>query len=485
MATVQIIISFAIIGFHIAVILSVLLEERRQPSATLAWVWALILLPVFGVVLYLLIGTVRADRLVKRSRQTELRVRTLLDKHHLQTKLLESGAPPVEARTDAMLRLGDNVASTPASGGNKATMLVNATQAYRAMVEAIEAATDHIHVEFYIIQPDETGKRLRERLTRKAAEGVEVRVLVDGVGSYKLARKFWDPLIEQGGEARVFNPVSFFTGRFRRRRDRVDFRNHRKIVVCDGNVGFTGGINVGREYLGLDPEMGRWRDSHIQIDGPAVLSLQSAFIEDWLSATDELLDDPRYFPEPTVCEADQLVQIIDSGPDRQWSPVAYMFAHAMALSRQRIWLTSPYFVPDQVIENTLVGAALRGIDVRLLLPGKADHMIVDLAAKSYYRRLLDAGVRVFEYEKGFVHAKTMLVDDWVSTIGSTNIDMRSFHLNFELNAFVFGSEFGDEMADQFLADLDQAKEITPEILAKVNVLRRLSYAAARLLSPLL
>lgn len=485
MHVIELILSFAVFGLHIAVIVSVLLEERRQPSATLAWVWALILLPVIGVVLFLIIGRVHADKFVKKSQLTNAELEPVLAKYNIQKKLAAAGAPPVQPRTESMLRLGDTVASTPASAGNHATLLINATRTYRAMIEAIDAATDHIHVEFYIIQPDEAGKRLRDRLARRAAEGIKVRVLVDGVGSYSLPNDFWDTLTDLGGEAHVFNPVSIFRGRFRRRRDRVDFRNHRKIIICDGQVGFTGGINVGREYLGLDPEMGRWRDTHIQINGPAVLSLQTAFAEDWFAACNEVIDDARYFPDPIECEPDEVIQIIDSGPDRTWSPVAQMFAHAMSLSQDRIWLTSPYFVPSQIIESTLVTAALRGVDVRLLLPGKADQLIVNLAAKSYYRRLIEAGVRIFEYERGFIHAKTMLVDEWVSTVGSTNMDMRSFHLNFELNAFIFGPRFAGEMAEEFLADLQETKEVTAEHLAKINVFRRLSYAGARLLSPLL
>jgi cardiolipin synthase A/B len=269
-----------------------------------------------------------------------------------------------------------------------------------------------------------------------------------------------------------------------RHRDRADFRNHRKIVVVDGRIGFTGGINMGKEYLGLDPAIGRWRDTHVRIEGPAVLSLQQAFLQDWLMTTEETLDDPRYFrPGPPVGNC--LVQVIDSGPDRTWPSMELYHAQALTLARERVWITNPYFIPSQTIESALTLAALRGIDVRLLLPKKSDSRLVTLASRSYYASLLLAGVRIFEYERGFVHAKTMVVDEWVATIGSANMDMRSFNLNFELNAFVFDAELCQAVASQFEVDLEAATEVTVETERRAGIGRRLVRAIARLLSPML
>ncbi|MCA9542542.1 MAG: cardiolipin synthase, partial [Myxococcales bacterium] len=210
------------------------------------------------------------------------------------------------------------------------------------------------------------------------------------------------------------------------------------------------------EYLGLDPSIGRWRDTHVQLEGPAVLALQKVFAEDWLHATGELLQDPGYYPNFEPAPGDCIVQVLDSGPDRRWSPIAYYQNHMFALARERLWITSPYFIPSPSLEEALVSAALRGVDVRLLVPAKSDHRLVTLASSSYYPNLIEAGIRIFEYERGFVHAKTTVVDDWVASVGSANMDLRSFHLNFELNAFVYGEAFVRDLAEQFERDLEHA-----------------------------
>jgi cardiolipin synthase A/B len=480
----QALISAALIVIHVSAIVMLLLAERRQPTATLAWLLALVFLPLVGVVLYLLIGATR-QRVASRSQEAATRIDRVFASHDVLDRLQRSTRGDLDARTASLLKLGQRVSTTPPSHGNSATVLHNAAMTYRSMLEAIENATNHIHVEFYIIQPDRTGIALRDRLTEKARGGVEVRVLVDGLGSLGLPAGFWQPLQDAGGQAAVFRPV-LRTLRRLSRRDRVDFRNHRKIVVTDGKVGFTGGINVGREYLGLDPEMGRWRDTHVRIAGPSVLALQRAFAEDWLTATGELIDDERFFPSQSEGdEGDCMVQIVDSGPDRPWSSMSYIYTQAIALARERLWITNPYFVPSPPIFEGLIAAALRGIDVRILLPKRSDSLLVSLAAASFFKELLEAGVRIFQYERGFIHAKTMLVDSWVGTIGSANLDMRSFNLNFELNAFVYGEAFVETLAEHFLADLENAVERDEAAESKVIVPVRLARAGARLLSPML
>ncbi len=468
---------------HVAILLSVLSAERRAPSATLAWLLAVGLLPGVGAVLYLLIGTTRARRLARRTAQDSARIAAVLERQDLAASLGEEARGELDPRTASLIQLGERLTGTPTRGGNDACILVDAEATYRSMIEAVEAAQHHVHVEFFIVRPDATGLALREHLVRRAREGVEVRVLVDAVGSKGLPSGFWAPLREVGGQAARFNPVSRFL-RWRRRSDRVDFRNHRKIVVVDGEVGFTGGINVGREYLGLDPQMGHWRDTHVRLEGPAVLSLQATFARDWLGATGRTLEEAAYFPEPPPQPVGPcVVQVVDSGPDRKWSPIAHIYAQALHCARERIWITTPYFVPSPAIENALVLAALRGVDVRLLLPGRADHLLVTLASHSYFPALLEAGARIFRYGQGFLHSKTLVVDSWLGSIGSANLDMRSFHLNFELNAFVHGARFADEMAELFREDLEKAWEVAADERAALP--ERLVCSAARLLSPLL
>lgn len=471
------------LALHAVIIGWVLLARRRHPSATLAWVLFIVFAPVVGLLVYLALGRTRMRRTVKRSARAEARLQQVLSQHNVRGRLLERADSSMEARTGAQVALGNALASTPASSGNAARVLEDAANTYREILEAIEQAEDHIHVQFYIIQPDAVGTALREALMKRAASGVVVRVLCDAVGSYALPSEFWEPLRNAGGHAAFFAPLKTLIPRIRRR-DRVDFRNHRKIVVVDGHVGFTGGINVGKEYLGLDPAIGAWRDTHVRIDGPAVLSLQQAFLHDWLMATGERFEEERYFPDSPPA-GDCLVQVIDSGPDQNWPAMELYYAQAIAVACERIWITNPYFIPSQVILAALTNAALRGVDVRLLLPAKSDSLIVTLASQSYYFELLAAKVRIFEYARGFVHAKTMVVDEWLATIGSANMDMRSFTLNFELNAFVFGSALCRELARQFEVDLGAALEVTSERERRRGLGRRLARALARLLSPLL
>ena len=476
-------ITIGIEALHVLAALVLLLSGRRQPAATLAWLFAIIFLPFIGLACYYLFGARRFQREADRAAQAADRIQEVAGK--VSSAVEEQWPDEAGERTRSLVSLGSRVSNRPASPGNAVEMLVDGAATYGAMIRAIGAAKDHIHVLFYIIQPDETGVALRDRLARRAKEGVDVRVLVDGVGSMGLPGDFFDPVIQAGGSAAEFKPVRKFF--FRERwRDRIDFRNHRKVVVIDGRIGFTGGINVGREYLGLDPELGKWRDTHVRIEGPAVNSLQKVFAGDWLQATGEVLEEDRYFPAPRDPPPGRcLAQIIDSGPDFVWSPISHIFTHCISLARERIWITNPYFVPGAPMRHALITAALRGIDVRILLPARSDSFLVRWASRSYFEEFLEAGVRIFLYRRGFIHAKTMLVDEWVSTIGSVNLDMRSFYLNFELNAFLYGSEMVGKMATQFREDLRNATEATLEQEQAMRLPARLLSSGARLMSPLL
>lgn len=474
---------------HVGVLVFVVTWERRQPQATMAWLLAIALLPFLGIMLYLLIGVTRSRRAADQLQDASDHVDDVVRRLCVLDKLgdgAEDGAQKLERRSISLLRLARGLATTPPSLGNLATLLVDGRATYDAMRRAIDAAVDHVHVEFYIIQPDETGRALRDTLVAAARRGVTVRVVMDALGSHALPDAFWDPLRQVGGQAAWFRPV-WRWARFARllhRRDRLDFRNHRKIVVVDGRIGFTGGINVGREYLGLDPERGAWRDTHVQLEGPAVLSLQKTFAEDWFTAAGELLDDEHHFPEP-LTRGSCSVAVVDSGPDRRYAPIERLVVHSLALASERVWLTSPYFVPSPSVLDALISAAVRGVDVRLLVPARSDHLLVTLAGRSDYEPLIEAGVRIFEYERGFVHCKTLVVDTWLGSCGSANMDMRSFHLNFELNAFVLDADFAAELASHFTHDLEGAREVEIEGLRATPLIRRLAWGMARLVSPLL
>jgi cardiolipin synthase len=478
-------VAVALVVLHGVVVVSILSAERRQPAATLSWLLAVTFVPVLGLVLYALIGTTRARALRVQGRESAALTAAALARLGVRRPCCDPYDPAYDERTAALLKLCERLSSSPAAGGNRVTHLVNGAATYRSMIAAIEAARSSIHVQFYIIQPDATGRALVERLAARAREGLRVRVLVDAAGSGRLPRGFFAPLLAAGGRAAAFNPIGFLVRRLRRA-DRIDFRNHRKIVVVDGRVAFTGGINVGREYLGLDPALGHWRDTHLRIEGPAALALQEVFARDWLLASGEPVAGPEWFPpleEPLPGQA--LVQIVDSGPESPFSPLALIHAQALAAARERVFLTTPYFIPSETIAEALMAAALRGVDVRLLLPGKSDNRVVTLASRSYYRPLLEAGVRIFEYQWGFVHAKTLVVDSWLGTVGSANMDLRSFLLNFEVCAWVFGPELAEELTGQFRLDLAEAREVTLETLRKQPLIQWMGAQAARLLSPLL
>jgi cardiolipin synthase len=361
--------------------------------------------------------------------------------------------------------------------GNNVKLLV-ANQAYDALEEAIEGAQSHIHMLYYIFETDRTGARFRDLLVKKANEGVTVRLLVDGVGSFGTSH-FMIPLTQVGGKFAEFLPVGQLS-----RHWHPNLRNHRKIAVVDGQVGFTGGVNIGDEYTGRKRRVGKWRDAHIQVTGPAVNHLQEVFAEDWYFATGEDLISERYYPDQQP-EGDQTVQIIASGPDTETQPLQRIFFTAITSAQQRIYLTTPYFVPDQAMLVALETAALRGVEVKLLLPHRSDMKLVLHAGRSYYKELLVSEVQIYEYLPGILHAKTMVVDDRWATVGSANMDVRSFKLNFEVNAMIYGPEFNKELADVFHKDLMQARKVTLEELAEKSLGSRMAEGLARVLSPVL
>jgi len=480
METPLIIIGLAVM--QIVVVLGFVLMERREPQATLAWIMGVVFLPVVGALLYLVFGFSRTVRRVRVSRRVATRTRAVFARWQVGRKARGGEVLALDERTRVMVQLAERAARARACTGNDVQLLIDARETYLAMRQAVDAATHHVHVQFYIIQPDQTGVALRDHLASRARDGIEVRVLCDAIGSFSLPHNFWTSLVEAGGHVGYYGPIRIGP---LRRRDRVNFRNHRKNVVVDGRVGFTGGINIGREYLGLDPTVGAWRDTHVAIRGPAVIDLQKTFVEDWLATTTELLDDESYFPEFGDPEGDAVVQVVASGPDRSWAVIHQLFVLATARANRRIWITSPYFVPDGIMKNALISASLSGQDVRVLVPRKGDSRLVDLASRHHFGELLDAGVRIYEYNAGFLHAKTILVDDWVAVIGSTNMDIRSFQLNYELTAFVYDSKTVKALETMYRGDLEGATQLPPTWARDLSYGRRLLYACAGLMSPLL
>jgi len=472
------------------------LMSRRSAPATWAWLLSILLLPYFGALAYLLLGNdrLRRPRLLHRRRRLPAMRSRFEDKPHHTTKARlhpESQVDddplwdiPMPAAKRRMLREAARLGRVEPTIGNRVKLLPDGRSAFAALHEAIDAAREHVHLEFYIYHGDATGTELMERLVAACRRGVEVRLLVDDAGSFYTKPRFFEPLREAGGEVARFMPVSIVLAPHR-----ANLRNHRKVVIVDGATGFTGGINVGDEYRGGQDATGRlWADVFCRIDGPAALDLQEVFIEDWLTATGhDLSVGDRYFPlAPIDPDAPDIVQIVASGPDEPHQEVHDILFAACLSAKQRAWLTTPYFVPSESLLSALKLAAIRGVDVRLLTPGRlTNHPMVFYAGRWYYRELIVAGVRIFEYQPGLLHAKLMSIDSEFGTIGSANMDIRSFRLNFELNALVVSVPFAQSVDTYFERHLIQAVEVTQETLDERGIPERALEGFCRLLSPVL
>jgi cardiolipin synthase len=471
-----------VVGYLLAIIVMLrIVLQRREPTATLAWVLAIVLLPYVGVLIYLVAGRRRLNRQVRRRHARA----AILEPHlaRLVTGIADLAAPTApghlcKPQERELVLLSDRMGQRLPTCGNEVQLLADANKTYRELEEAIRGARNHVHLLYYIYQQDDTGARFRDLLVEKVKERVTVRLLTDGVGSFGVD-SFLIPLIQAGGEFAEFLPVGTFS-----RHWHPNLRNHRKIAVIDGKVAFTGGVNIGDEYTGRKGKVGPWRDTHLRIRGPAVHQLQEIFAEDWFFATGEDLVDERWYPEQQA-EGDLMVQIIASGPDTDTRPLQRIFFAAVTSAKERVYLTTPYFVPDRAMLMALETTALRGVDVRLLLPRRSDMRLVLHAGRSYYDELLASGVRVYEYDTGILHAKSMVVDDRWATVGSANMDIRSFELNFEVNAAVYGPAFANQLAQLFDQDLTHARQVTLEDLANKTLPSRMAEGLARVLSPVL
>jgi cardiolipin synthase len=449
------------------------LTRGHGVEGTLAWILAIVALPGVGAAAYLALADPRVGRTTRRKR---------LRRDDVRRGVAERlrGGPRGAAHAGSLVRLATRVTGLLPSAGNRVELLAEDDRAFRRLEEAVRAARRSIWAEYYIIRNDATGKAFLDLLAARARDGLEVRLLYDAIGSMRLDAGRLRAVAAGGGRAEPFLPLNPF-----RRRWSVHLRNHRKLVVVDGEQGFTGGMNVGDEYSGRARLRGlaHFRDSHLFLEGPAVADLALTFAEDWAFATGERLASSAS-PVPLPGATD-VVSVIASGPDQEYNASGMVHFAAIGQSRSRCWLTTPYFVPDGETLRALQAAALRGVDVRLLLPARGDVAVVTPAARSYYRSLLRAGVRIWEYQPTMLHAKTLVADGEVSMVGSANVDFRSFRLNFELGALVVSPAFAARLEARFAEDLEQSREVTEAWLAARTGWTRLGQGAARLLAPLL
>ena len=446
----------------------------RTPQSAVAWACGLVVLPLITIPLFLIFGESRFAGYTLAGNRTS---QNLDEAFRAIIQHLDGYKTTFTGKFREASRMANNLSRIPATGGAKVDLLIDGEATFQSIFAAIDAAKESVWVQFFIIHDDRLGRALAERLIAAARRGVECRVLFDQVGSKALPKSWSDQLSVEG-----IHVESFVTNRQFGRRFQINFRNHRKLVIVDALVAFLGGLNVGDEYMGRSKRFGPWRDTHIRLEGPCVAGFQLSFLEDWNYITGEVptfrLPKPLVAPEPAP-----LVFPIASGPAESWSICPAVFLSVINSATRRLWIASPYFVPGSPLFFAICHAAIRGVDVRVILPQMADHLLPWLSSFTYYPKLRDAGVKLWRYKRGFMHQKVVLADDDLSIVGSINVDYRSFMLNFELSAAIQDKNFADRLETMFLADFDQS---APEDLGKFDdgsLLFRLQCRAAALMSP--
>lgn len=470
----QEILTYVFVGIYTlttAGIVLVVITDNRNPLKTVPWIIVLLLAPIVGIVFYFFFGqNLSKQRII--SRRTRKRITMQLQEAE------HAGIPDIIAEHRPLARLLESTMHAVPLYGSRITPYTDGASKIEALLADIAAAQHHIHIQYYIFCDDQTGSRLRNALVAKAREGVEVRILYDDVGCSRVKKSFFEGMRREGIEVYAFLHVKFpfFTSK-------VNYRNHRKIVIIDGRTGYIGGMNIADRYV-RGPGWGTWRDTHFRIEGSGTAGLQVSFLSDWSATTKQYIEGPQYFPAAD-CFTESILQVVPSGPFGQWRALLQADSLAIARARQRIWIQTPYFLPSDVLNTALQVAALAGIDVRLMLPARSDSKFIDLGTHSYLGDMLKAGVKIAFYTPGFLHSKLLVIDDSLSVIGSANMDFRSFEHNFEINAFVYDREFTARMAAIFEADLRACRPLTPAEWFRRPRGRRIGESFMRLFAPLL
>mgnify|MGYP001814957228 FL=1 len=470
------IIAFIVGAFYITGIILAIEAAMtvRTPQGAIAWSVSLVSFPFVSVPAYLVLGRSKFEGMadVFEDRRDEFE-RLLTD---IQKELDPWEIPPTKGPSwhAAMTRLS----GLQLTRGNQAELLINGEATFDSILDGITSAEQYILFQFYMIHDDGLGRRIQQALIERARNGVRVYVLYDEIGSKGLPARYIDELRAAAIEVSSFKPTQGARNRFQ-----LNFRNHRKMVVVDGKIAWVGGHNVGDEYLGLDPEFSPWRDTHVRLEGPVVQQLQMAILSDWYWATREL-PETNWTPQPAT-ERDMVAMIFPFGPVGNFESASLFFSAALHSAKQRIWLSAPYFVPDEAVMKALQLAALRGVDVRVITTGKGDSLPVYLAAFHYIEKLRGLGIKFYAYKPGFLHEKVMLVDDTLSTVGTPNFDNRSFRLNFEVTSVIVDRQFASEMEAMFETDFAHAEPIDPDSLSDRPLWWRIGVQLSRLAAPVL
>ncbi|SMO74408.1 cardiolipin synthase [Solitalea koreensis] len=481
--------TYLLIIYMFAVVVAArILLENRNPAKTVAYLLLLLFIPFVGIIVYIFFGlNYRKKRLYKRKLKADTELFGYVRKQIVKEseQVMAEHSEWMKGR-ESIVRLLLNDSLAKLTSDNQIDLLINGEEKFPAVFAAMEAAEKFIHLEYFIFENDKIGHEIKELLIRKSKAGVTVRFIYDDYGSRHLHSNFINELKAAG--IRVF---PFYRIYFPLLANRINYRDHRKIIVVDGKVGFIGGINVSDRYINLRRKHRKgkkglyWRDSHIRIEGSAVQGLQYLFISNWNFCSEEDLQLTNHlFPQQTG-HGNELVQIASSGPDSKHSTIMMSFVAAINSAIRSIYITTPYFIPNDALIDCLKRAAICGLDIQLLIPGITDTLLVNAAARSFYEELMEVGVRIFTYQKGFVHAKTVVIDDNLSIIGTANMDVRSFDCNFEVNAVVYGTDLNLKLTNSFKNDLLNSKELDLATWRQRSRWKKLGESIARLLAPLL
>ncbi|MCM3786664.1 cardiolipin synthase [Neobacillus mesonae] len=471
-----------LILFYLVQTLLLFVLEYERPEKTVFWILVSTCLPVIGLILYFVAG-----RPYKRMR------------HHIKDSVWDNIQQHIARRAeivqsvkemqntkfvehDRLYHLLSNIPNSAITGCSETQYFTEGEPLFTSLLHDIEQAKDHVHIQFYIFRDDIIGTLFQDLLIRKAKEGCQVRVICDGFGSTGLPKPFIKKMKDAGVEIHFFLPP-----RLALKLRKLNYRNHRKIVVIDGAIGYTGGMNIGDEYRGQSQKMGFWRDTHMRIIGDAVYFLQTTFLKDWEMISGQFPDQERIsylFPDHH-CQMNEQVQIVESGPDETRHPIQELCFSAITQARERVFITTPYFIPDDALISALKTACYAGVDVRILIPYEADYAVVLQASLSYVEELLNAGVKFYRYRKGFIHAKVVVVDQMLAAVGSANLDMRSFYSNFELTAVMYSESAIERLVADFEEDLKHSSSVEIRDFMNRSKFSKSTEILCRLLSPLL
>lgn len=476
------VLEWALILTNTVVAILVIFLERKDPAATLAWVMILFFLPVIGIFFYIMLSnSIIRKKAMKLTVEEEIFIHDSLVS---QMKEIGEGnfqfnGPKTKNWRD-LLRLHQILANAYYTQDNEIQVITDGNEMFELLLKDIKEAKNTISIVYFIIKPDEIGRRFLKTLSDKAAEGVEVRLLGDGLGCRALTKTVLKEFRRSGGRFAFFLPL-----RFRYLSPRLNYRNHRKLVIIDDTIGYLGGFNIGREYLGRKKKFGYWRDTQLRILGSAVQDINARFLLDWRTVVKEDLTlKDAYFSE-TIGHGTTGIQVVSSGPDTGKEEVKRGFNRMISTAEEKIWIQTPYFVPSNSLHENLKVAIMSGVDVRIMIPNKPDHMFVYWATWSYVGDLIELGAKVYIYDAGFLHAKTIVVDGEISSVGTANFDRRSFKLSFETNVFIYGAKQAEKMERIFEEDMLKCYQLTKESYRKRNLLIKIKEPVCRLLSDIL